>query len=62
MRPEAVPIHLGSEEHSVPEFVRADSQAICASCGKTYQRHQLYSWGPFPLYLYKTCDGRFWKL
>lgn len=62
MRPEAVPIHLGETEEACPNYTRAAPAAECKTCGQTYQRHQIYSWGTYPLYLYKTCDGRFWKL
>lgn len=62
MRPEAIPIHLGGTEETCPSFERAAPMAICKHCGEPYQRHQLHSWGSSPLYLYRTCDGRFWKL
>ncbi len=44
------------------EHPRASHLCICETCGKDYQHHQLYSWGSFPLYLVRTCDGKFWKL
>lgn len=65
MRKEAIPIHLGEHEAQCPRFERAAGAAVCQTCGITYQRHQIHSWGDpahILLYLYKTCDGRFWKL
>ena len=61
MRPEAVPIHLGNDEKDCPPFERAPHRAICKTCGKEYWQHQQYSWGSFPLYLHKLCDGSFIK-
>ncbi len=61
-RQQSIPIHLGNVEESCPDFTRAAPAAECPMCGETYQSHQIYTWGRCPLYLYKTCDGRFWKL
>jgi hypothetical protein len=54
------PIKLIGDEP--PEFLRASHLAICAVCLKTYQQHQIYEWGCVPLYLFRTCDGAYWKL
>ncbi len=59
----ADPIYLGDHATECPLFIRADAEALCSVCGKMYKKHQQYSWGSpdFLLYLYKTCDGLFWK-
>lgn len=52
-------------DQEVPEFVRADHDAVCCHCGKTFIKHPMKKFGeagiPY-LYLHHICDGTWVKL
>jgi hypothetical protein len=54
-----------TEWREPPEFKRASQDCDeCFICGKTYGQHKWkqYCNPQFPLHLFQTCDGKFWKL
>lgn len=55
--------HPKSEIHA--DFRRTSGDSICETCGRPVRYHNVHQYGDdydVPLFLFRTCDGRFWKL